>query len=366
MNRRKTYVENRRVLADSGEITVPLGVRDPVTAIMLEFRATNGVSGNKAVTMADVVSSVEIIDGSRVLVSLTGHQLFALTAYHLGHIPYELITEVPGNTQNLYGVVQFGRWLGDKVYALDPARFTNLQIRLKWNLAAVRAVGDTGFVTGSLTFTAIADVMEGAPQPQACLTAKQHYSYTSSASGTAYIDLPIDQRIKAVYLRSYSASGGGWYGVANVKVTADQDKFILIDERKSDLQRLITVSNRPFIYKHFYFAKDGDTLYPVLKQDESVSLTPESGDNVAAYLNYGIGNGALDLTVGGSAQNSDVDINGEVQGWMPYGVGCIDLGEYDDPDTWFDPTAYNKVQVQIVQDAASAEASLVIEQEMIY
>lgn len=366
MNRRLAMIENRKVLADSGESVVNIGLRDIITAIQIEFRATNGATSNIANTLAECVSAVELIDGGQTLVSLTGMQAAALTAYNRGYIPYWLITEVPGNTQNAFFELQFGRWHGDTVYALDPAKFSNPQIRVKWNLATIRAIGATSYVTGSLTLTITADIMVGAPNPQGMLTAKQHYSFTTAASGTEYIDLPVDRRLKGLMFRSYSASGAGLYGVSNLKLSCDNDKFVPFDLRKTDFQRFMSTKNPPFTYKHLFYASNGDTIYSMLKLDEAYGITPNSGDTTLTVTNNGIGNAVIGLTTGGSAATNDQMLQANVMGFAPYGALYMDLGEYDDPGSWLDMTEFRSAKVELAQDVASSAASVVLVQELVY
>jgi hypothetical protein len=366
MNNRFAYIENRRVLQDSGEITSDVAIKDPITSIFIEFRATNGGTSNVANLVAACVSSVELIDGGRTLYSLTGKQLAAQTYYHRGYIPYTLISEIAGNTQNLVGELQFGRWHGDTVYAFDPSRFSNPQLRIKWNLAAVRAVAATAFLTGSMTFTAIAQVMEGAALPQGMLTMKQHYSFTTAASGDETVEIPTDQRLKAIMVASESDTGGGLYGLSNLKLTGDEDKLVVFDMRTTDIQRLMTMKNPPFMYKHFVFAKNADVFYPILKQDEAASFNAETGDTVISYVNYGIGTGALAVTTGGVAAANRLDLTANVHGWMPFHAAWLDQGEFDDPASWFDTTSYRRLRLKLTQDAANATAAVVLEQEYVY
>jgi hypothetical protein len=316
--------------------------------------------------MAQNVTSIELIDGSKVFYSMTGQQLFAHTAYRLGWIPYNLISEIPSNDQNLLACFQFGRWFGDKPYALDPSKLINPQLRIKWNLAAVNAVGATGFVTGTGLFSAIADVMEGAEIPGALITAKQHYLFTTAASGTEYIDLPTDQRLKAIMIRSQKAATGFLAGVSNVKLTADQDKFVPINARTTDFCRLMTLFAPPFHYKHHFFGKNGDTIYPVLKTEEVISLLSEQTDMVGGYYDYGIGDGALVLYHAGSAETSNTDVWAIVEGFMPYHCVYMPQGEWDDPSTWLDATSFRNLRLELAMDSASANASVVLEQEYIY
>jgi hypothetical protein len=366
MIRRQAYILNRYSLADSGEYTVNIGMRDVITAIALEFRATNGASGNKDNPLAECIDSIELIDGGKVLYSLTGRQLFALTAYRKGFIPYNLVSEIPSNTQNLFGVLQFGRWLGDQAFAFDPSRFSNPQLRFKWNLANNRAVGATGYVTSTLTVTAIAEIMEGAQSPQGMLIAQQYFEKTSVASGVEPVLLPTDKLIKAIMVRSASDSGGGLYGISNLKLQADNNKVVFFDERKTDVQRKMTLRNPPFTYKHHLYAKDGDTFYPLLKQEEAVSFAVETGDTVVGYLNYGLGKGVLDILTGGAAQATEIDIYSIVTGFMPFHTAYLDMGEWDDPSSWLDPSGFREIKLELTQDAASSAIEVCLEQVYVY
>ncbi|MDD3428109.1 MAG: hypothetical protein PHR42_04155 [Caldisericia bacterium] len=366
MIRRSAYILNRYSLADSGEYTVNIGMRDIITSIAIEFRATNGASGNKDNPLAECIQAVELIDGGKVLYSLTGQQLLALSAYRRGYLPYNLITEIPSNVANLFAALQFGRWIGDNQFAFDPSQFSNPQLRFKWNLATNRAVGATGYVTGSLTVTALAEIMEGAASPQGMLIAQQYFEKTTVASGVEPVLLPGDKLIKAILVRAASDSGGGLYGVSNLKLQADNNKVVLFDMRKSDIQRLMTYRNPPFHYKHHVFAKDTDVFYPVLKQDEVASFVPEVGDTVIAYFDYGIGSGALDINTGGAAATSEVDIYALVHGWMPFHTAMLDMGDWDDPATWLDPTPYREAKIEVTQDAAGAALEVVLEQVYVY
>lgn len=366
MLRRQAYIENRRVLADSGEIVTDINIKDPISALWLEFRATNGATDNVAAIVPDVVDLVELIDGGKVIFSLTGHQLFSYSAFRLGYIPYNLISELGGNVQSLFACIPFGRWLGDQQMAFDPSRFSNPQLKLKWNLANIRAVGATGFLSGSATWTIFGDIMEGAPQPVGYISAKQHYQFSTAASGTEYIDLPNDYPLKGLMIRSYKATAGGLAGVSNIKLNCDQGKAVPFDISKTDWQRLSTLYAPEFHYKHVFHAKNGDTLYPLLKQDESIALHPESGDNVIGYVDYGIGEGALSLLVGGAAQTNKTNLYGHVHGFLPLACAYMPMGEYDDPNTWLDISAYNSRKLELTQNSASAACSVVIEQGVNY
>ena len=366
MLRRSTYLENRLVMADSGVVTLDVNVRDPITSLFFEFRATNGATSNIANHVAQNVLSVDLIDGSEVLMSLTGQQLAALTWYHRGYIPNTLMCEGPGAVQNMVAEMQFGRWHGDTVYAFDPARFKNPQIRVTWNLATVNPIGATGFVTASGLLTVIADVMEGAPSPQGMLTAIQHYQFVTPAAGNTYIDLPVDKRLKAVMLRSFLAATGGVAGVSNVKLSADQDKFIPLDVSKVDLQRYLSMKNPPFVYKTDFRASDGMTIFMALKNEDNVQLQPNWPQATTSYINAGIGEGLYNQQTNDIADGNLRSPMAIVSGFIPYSAALIDLGEWDDPSTWLDATAFKSLRLILTHNVAAAACSVVLEQEKLY
>ena len=363
MLRRLAYIENRKVLADSGEVVSDIKVRDPITALWVELRAQNGSTSNVANPVAAVIDAVEVIDGSTVLFSLDGWELFALTAYHQKHIPYTLVYEYGNLTQNLSALIPFGRFLGDTMYSLDPTRFANLQVRVKWNLANVRAVGVTGFTTGTATLTVVADIMEGAPTPAAMLMTKEHYAFTTAASGVEYIDLPTDYNHRGLYIRCHKAGSGQLTGISNVKVTCDQGKFIPFDMCKNDLHRIYTFRHPPFHYKHNFYPSSGDTIYPLLKFDEVVQLTGYDADVYASYVNDGIGEGIAYIYGNVGVKSGAYQLMADVQGFAPVGTLWLPWGLEDEPSSWLQASLFKSLRLELTMDSASASAFVVTQQE---
>ncbi len=366
MLRRLAYIENQKVLADSGEITSDITVRDPITALWVELRATNGGTRNLANFLAGCIDTVDIIDGSTVLVSMDGYEAFAVAAYHLGHIPYQLIAETEGLTQNCYFPILFGRWLGDEQIAFDPTRFNNPQIRFKWNLANINTVGATGFLTGTGRLTIMADIMEGAPAPGGLLMHKEHYSFTTAVSGVEYIDLPTDYPHRSLFIRSHEAGVGQMSGISNVKVSCDQGKFIPFDMRQTDFRRWLTLRYPPFHYKHLLKAANGTTVQLIPKQDEQVNYQPEVADCVVSAPNNGIGEQTLAVYTAGAADANYRNIWALVHGWLPFGTAYVPWGEYDDPASWLDASIFRSIRLELTQDNAGASAFVVVEQAKAY
>lgn len=366
MLRRLTYIENRKVLADSGELTTNIAVRDPITALWVEVRATNGAQSNIANLVAACIETIELIDGSQVLVSLDGFEALAMSCYKLGYMPYQLIAEIEGLTQNWFVPILFGRWLGDVAYAFDPTRFSNPQIRLKWNLGAVRAVGNTGFATGTGQFTVMADVMEGVSAPAAMLVQKQHYTFTTAASGVEYIDLPTDLKHRALYIRCHEDGVGQFGNITDITVSCDNGKFVPFSMRRTDFLRWLTLRYPPIHYKHIFKIADGTTVYFVPKLDEQFVFQPEDADCVVNAPNNGIGEATCSVYTAGVADSNYRNVWALVHGWLPFGVAYIPWGEADDPATWLDPSMFRSIRLELTQGNAGGTAAVVLEQELYY
>lgn len=366
MNRRIAYVANRQVLQDSGTVTIPLNIQDIVTALTIEFRATNGATSNVNNPLAGCISEIALIDGGEVLWSMNGFEFFGQEAYHDGFIPYELITEIGGNVQNLLGKMQFGRWIGDTQLAFDPSKFKNPQLRFTWNLATITAVGATGYVTGTMVVTVEATIMEGAPSPVGMLLNRKLTSFTTVAAGTAYVNMPTDMPIKSILVRSYIVHVGVLSDISNVKLNCDTNKFVPFDMRDTDFERYQALRGQCFVLKHGFVGPNGTNIYAVLKQDEVLSFARDSGDTTYGYLNTGAGDAVMSVFTAGVA-----DVNPRVvwcveTGWMPFSCLQFDLGEWDDPSSWLDATLFKNIQLELTQSGAGAVASVLVEQLYTY
>ncbi len=361
---RYTYLENDKVLADSGEETFNIDTEDVITRLDFEVKATNGATNNQNATMADVLTSLELMNGSEPIISLSGKELAGILPYRTGKFNNGKISEAPGDVQTLRFPVDFGRWYGDEQMALDLSRFNKLQVRYKWNLAAINAVGATGFVTATGRFSCIAHILEGGATPLGYLSLKRHALFTTAASGEEKVDLPTDRKVRAIAIRSHEAGTGSLSGISNVEVNINEGKDVPIDLAVDDLLDLIVNNIDPFVYKHVFHKADDDVLYMLLKKDEQVNLNAENILATARYTNTGIGEGALMLATAttGADLDNDTLIDAIVAGYLPYSTAYIPFGVFDDPNTWLSAELMKKLRVILTQDNAGADCSVMVEQ----
>jgi hypothetical protein len=367
MLHRLTFVERDKVLADSGTTTIDLNVRDPITALWVRFYATNGGTSNKANNMIDALSKLEVIDGSRILYSAVGEEAAALAAYQLGYMPYAAVDAVASDPQSVNLPIQFGRFFGDPQYAFDPSKFINPQLRFTWNLAHVRAVGATGFLTGTGRLSVCAEVLEGGTPPVGYLQSKEVYSFTSAASGVTYVDLPIDYAYRALLVMGHLHGSYDFSVINAVKLNCDTGKFIAFDMTMMEILEQWSLHHAPFAYKHNFWCVNGDTLYTLLRYDEVVAGGPAGGgDHTFQYANVGMGEGAADLRTAGSAESGLHQIQTVVTGWHPWGCSFLPLGDPANPVDWFPAQNFKSVRLELTNGAASGECGVLVQQAVGY
>jgi hypothetical protein len=364
--RRLAYIESLRSLPDSGTYVTDINIVDPITAIWLEFRATNGSTSNVGNTVAENIQRVEVVDGGTTLLSLSGVELAGLYWQLFGRVPDQVVSENASVVQTLSVPILFGRWFGDDQFAFDPTRFKNPQVRIQWDLASVRAVGATGFASGSAFLTLLADVVEGASKPVGMLTARSWDTFTSASSGVRITEMPTDWPYKALMIRAFEAGTAWTSTLTNVRLSADMGKFIAFDGRSVDFVRYNALYRPPLVMRHTLLRANGATAVFVPKINEQVTFHAVNTDTVIGYANTGVGQGALSVITGGTADSTARVIQSVVTGWAPY--GCV-LWEYGDPwtpDEWFPANAFRSVRIELTQGDADATCSIVAQQARMY
>lgn len=358
---RKVYLEKDRTMPDAGEYTVDVTPLDPITMLWVRFQATNGATSNRVNTIPQCINAIELIDGADVVYSLDGPEAIAQCAYDAKRLGHSLYNEANGEPQSGVFPLMFGRYLGDKELSFDTTRFTNPQLRVNWNLAKVRAVGADGFVTGSLQMSVIPVIMVGAPKPRGVLCSKQIYTYTTSAGGTEYIDLPTDEPYRRLVLRGVKEASAWHWGYDIVKLSFDGGKFVPFDMRGWDIVQGQAEHYPIFHYHHRLRVAHGNTVQAVLRHEEVISGGPTELDEVVAkYAAASVGEGPMTIllnTVPAGLGNMDYD----VQGWNPFDCVSIPFGDPDVIDDWLPTPTFRSARLEVRAGVADAANAIVLQ-----
>lgn len=353
-------------LGDSGTHVEEINVVDPVSAIELEFEATNGGTSNKGNFLSDVITKVEIVDGSEVLYSVNLSELEALHFYKSGKPPCLFPSEWASGLQRHNVLLMLGRYLWDQDFAVDFTRFRNPQLKITYNMAAIRAVGGTGFLTNTLKLSIIAKTMEEmAVKPSKYLMAKEIESFTSVASGDKRIDLPVDKVYRMLMLRAFIQLSDIDEVISDFKLTLDTDKFVPFNRKVKQMDAAVLALLGETKFKHDVFTYH-QLAFRELNNKENHGSWNAWEDTTGYIVNKQYewsSEGKLDIiTHAGATVGSEIKVTGEECGHslhatVPYFFG-LPLVE----GTWFDPRSYKKMEAVLTQAVASGACAVVAEQ----
>jgi hypothetical protein len=350
-------------LDDTGTKILDLKTTDPISGLRLDFEATNGGTSNKSNFINDIVTKVEIVDGSDQLLSLNLKQAQALQWYQTNVPPYIRPGELNSGNQNEHGLFLFGRFLWDPEYYLDLKKFNNPQLKITTDEDAVRAMGATGFLSGSFKVTINLHVIEeGASEPKGFFMNKEFYSFTSGTSGDEHVDLPRDYPYSRLILRAHKAGNDVDENISNLKISCDAGKFIPIDKKVKKLYQANEEDYGPMSIRYYLYRKNGEAITHIINHDPVVSLEPWAAKRITGALNSWSGGLTLYLyTDAGAAVDSEEMIGMVVTGSCPHSTIDIPFGLIAEPATFFDPKKFEDIDLILTQ-AAAANVQVVSQQ----
>lgn len=369
MKPRDAVLLNDYVTGNAETVIVPIDLTDPITAILIRGSAVNGGTSNLANWINDVVTAIEIVDGSDVLCSINLKQAQALHFYTPGAgTPIIRLSEELSGSQAEGAMILFGRYLYDKIYALDPTKFVNPQIRVTINLAAVRAVGATGFLSGNFSLNIIARIMEGIEAPPlGFISSKEIYSWAPAASGDETIDLPRDYPYRSLLLGTYTKYSDIEITLKHLKLTLDEGKAIPFDVDTKDYWEENVQRYGKMQYRHDWFAQNGTVIDYCLHHDPVLCLKSLSA-NRFFWTNYEwSGRAQIRMADSLAAAIATPEIvRGLVTGSSPHGTMIHTFGDGLDVADYLSVAERKSVKLIATQGSASGNADVVLQQLRTY
>ncbi|MGH6999377.1 MAG: hypothetical protein ACREEO_14375 [Phenylobacterium sp.] len=236
MTLERRYLLNREVQSvDAATRTVELAKAGYVSGLMLRLEATNGATSGTE-ELIDAIDRVEIIaDGSDVLFSLEGTELYKWNwVWQRKRPPYRRTMRAAG-VQEISLLVPFGRFLGDPDLYLNLNRYQRVELRIQYS----PTISATTFATGTFTISVIEYGWRAGAAPGGTLgflRTRQIRSFTSAASGDDITEL--DRRYPLmgalVYAREAAIEDGT--DISIVEVREDDGRVIPYTGRWLDLQ----------------------------------------------------------------------------------------------------------------------------------
>lgn len=355
--REATLLAETSITADKVE-TIDLDFRDIVSRLDITYRYSASQHGMNDYAYADV-TKIEIVDGSDVLMSLSGAECQALNIYNRECRTMSHGQHMTSNSEFQTFGIDFGRSLWDKEYAFDPSKFVNPQLKVTID----HATSDTGITTSYLAVKAhMFD--ERKVTPRGFLMAKEHYSYTCGADGSyEYVELPQDYPVRQMLLRAYRSGYEPWNVIEDVRLDINNEAKIPFDLNIEEYHRR-SKGTDPLVEEYFMAqVADSETTFYVTPTDYWMPLTGMCNGAYIIYNSSVARGGKLLLTA-----NTTTQIRGVVSGYLPNHCVRFPFGLKDEPSDWFNVGAIDKARLRLEAGSSgtSGTGAIVLEQLRTY
>lgn len=359
----REYLQESRIdIGVSGTKTYNLDYQDPITQLDLYFEGTNGSGGNLESPFEKCISKIEIVDGGEVLWDLPGEVALAAFVHDNEAFPYSEVEESQNGSVRQQIPIRFGLKLYDQVYAFDPRKHINPQLKLTFDEAAVNTAGTTGYVSDSWTFTLGVRLMEQAPRPIGFLAYRTVESFTSVGTGARRVELPVDKPIRYLICRAAEDDTALYTNITHHKLSENGGKFVPFDLPARDFINRMCDTFKPITRRYTAFVTDAAV-------DETFVGVPLNG-HITASLgtvkmtgNFYINGSVLTYVkeVGGQAAGAS---HGYISntGWALHNTLIYPFGDRMKPDDWFVPDPNGKLDYFVTDGDAGADVDICIQQ----
>lgn len=342
-------------LDDTGTKIIDLKTTDPLSAIRLKFAGTNGATTNLENRMDDVITKIEIVDGSDQLFSLNMKNAQCFQFFNTKKTPRIIIEERGGGSCAEDVLMLFGRFLNDPEYYLDLTKFTNPQLKITTDEDAVRAMGATGFLTTTFKVTVNLHVIEeGAAEPKGFFMYKELYAFTSGTSGDEHVDLPRDYPYHGLLVRAYVAGNDGSENISNIKISCDAGKHIPIDKKFAHINDWNEEDYGPVTIRMQLDRTNDDVVYHIINKEPVALLEMDEASGFTRAMYQWSGQFNLYLAdTSGAAITTPRWVRAVITGGGLHSTAFVPFGILDQPDTYFNPTEWNDIDLVLTQAAAA-------------
>lgn len=183
---RRLLLDQETQSSDSATRRITLPRSGFLSGLEVRTRVTNGATSGLE-KVFEAIDRVEVIaDGSTVLLSLEGVELYRWGHFIYGVEPPHRQDQQAAVVQELVLPVLFGRYFGDPEFCLDLARYRDVELRIQYS----PTIAATEFATGTTQFHIPMWISEASPAGRrGYLRIQQVKAFTSVASGEERTEL---------------------------------------------------------------------------------------------------------------------------------------------------------------------------------
>lgn len=359
----REYVQESRIdIGTSGTKTFNLDYDDPISQIDLYFEGTNGTSGNKENPFERCISKIELVDGGEVLWDLPGEVALAAFVHDNGAFPYSEAEEAQGASVRQQFPIRFGLKLFDPVYAFDPRKHTNPQLKFTFDEAAVRAAGLTGWNSDTWTFTLHVRLMEGAPAPKGFLSYRTVESYTQpSVAGARRVELPVDRAIRYLICRAFDEDVAVYSSITHHKLSMNGGKWVPFDLAARDFMNRMCETFDPVTRLFTGFIDPGDRRQTFIGIPLNGYVQADLSGVFASANFYIDGTVLVYRTTNDGIDNPGMTYIANT-GWALHNTLIYPFGDRMNPADWLVPDANGKLDYFVTNGSGDGDVDICLQQ----
>lgn len=365
MSWRRSTVASNETLTDTEVWEYSLPSSGVLNACLFELRVTNGATSNLDNSVEQTINRIRLIDGSRVLLDVTGTQAQLLSVLNSKSEPRSVISEGADDVQTYNALLLFGMGLFDNEVGVDLGKLKNPKLQVDFDLTVVRAAGATGFVTGTGRISAVILINDGqnVPTPTGFVKSHQIKQWTTAASGEEVTQAPIDGPWLRVIARAHLANNNPDDVLTNLRITFDSGLFVAIDEvTRWAADAIGLFLGRVARFAFTLFRADTDTRDLRHGGIESIVAEPllDTDDVKPSLFEAGRPTLNVNIMAVGTTQTTDGDIFMTVWAYAPYMSMVWDFV----PQGNLEVEGFKRGDIIFTQAVSAAAASIVLQQLM--
>ena len=358
MSYRIAEILARKDVGDAGTESIDINLAKTLSKIQINWRFTNFTPLLNIGHLVDCLTKIELVDGSDVIMSMTGQQAQALNFFCGKKDLGNRFNVDAAQIQKAVVDLDFGRFLWDEELAFDPTQFANPQLKVTYD----EDLANTGVVVNGLEVLGyIFDKTQ--PNPSGFLCAKETYSYTPAASAHEYISLPTDRVIRNMMFRCKTTDVDPETQMASFKLSEENDNRIPFEISSLNLLRLNQLLDGRV---EEYMINDkviaATKWYATPAQD--VQIVPVGAGAVTA------GNGLPSIDLANTyielgATLTSTRYQTMVSGYAPHNCLNMLFGDKLDIPNWYDPRDLGSLRLDLLttaDDQTEGANSVVLQQ----
>lgn len=360
MNYRDALLLAAEDLDEAGTKVINIDVDQLISEIDIKFKTTKALAYMTAAPPANI-TKIEIVDGSNVLMSMTGYEVQALAYYNRPGIQLTHGQHLLANSEEDHYPIHFGRYLWDTMLAFDPTRYKNPQLRITFD----EDVADTSVSANECEVKArIFDQKQ--ITPIGFLRGQQWHDY-SCGNENSYepIQLPEDYRIRQILVRAFTDGREPWQTIDELRLDENNLQRIPIDETNLEnyFRRMKSEWHKIAVPIQGRASSGGAVFYVPVTEYWAAFINSEYSSSHEVYLSPSSLRGGKATLVSASGYS----FGAIAMGYLPWHCYQFPMGLPMDIEDWYNPSG-NKPRLRLRAGAqgTSGTGQVVLEQFVPY